>query len=180
MANGSGLPTKRGQRYDISGIPLPTVGGSLGPSAPAAAPVVVQFPGQLQPPENAPEFILSWSVIAPAGATTPLFVLDANGNVTNGAAMYVPDNSRARIAGVIIEGETILGTPILQFFIADRIGTARLRGWSGLNLPGRGGIVALAVEPFTVAPSNSFFGAWVTNNDAGPHYASMIMQGWLY
>jgi hypothetical protein len=181
MANGSGTDVKKPKRYDLSGKELPYVGGDLGPSAPQQPPVVVQFPTNLQPSEGSPEFIVAYSLVAPAGATTALFTLDGANNVTNGAALKLPENARARISGVVLEGDTILGAPILQFFIgADTVGQKKLGGWAGVNLPGRGGIVAIGIEPFTIVSPGSFFGGFVKNTDAGPHYAAMIIQGWLY
>lgn len=165
---------------DISGLPLPARSAPLA-QAQGAPPVVVSRPAEIEPGPGAQEFILSWSVVVNGGATAQLFTVDAQGNVTNGAAFQLPDNTRARISGVIIEGETILGTPVLQFSIrTTQDGQRRLAGWQGVNLPGRGGIVSMAIEPFTVVPVNSFFGAFVTNSDAGPHYASMTIQGWYF
>ena len=178
----AGNPLVRGgpQRHDISGFNLPTVSAPTGASATPQAPIIVQNPPELQPSPNSPEFILSWSLVVAGNSSAALYTLDANNNVLAGAAMALPDNTRARIAGVIIEGETVLGTPILQFSIrADPLGQQRLRGWGGVNLPGRGGIVNVGIEPFTIVPVGSFFGGWVQNTDGAPHYASIMIQGWL-
>lgn len=166
---------------DISGIPLPARSAPLA-SAQGAPPVVVGRPPEIEPGPGAQEFILSWSVVVAAGSLgTQLFTLDGQGNVLAGAAFQLPANTRARISGVIIEGETVLGTPVLQFSIrTTQDGQVRLPGWQGVNLPGRGGVVSMAIEPFTVVPVNSFFGGFVANSDAGPHYAAMTIQGWYF
>lgn len=169
------------RRRDISGNTLPVESAPLASSASGAAEVVVGRPPEIEPSPSAQEFILSWSIVAAAASTSSLFTVDAAGNVTAGAAMQLPPNTKARISGVIIEGESILGTPILQFSIrTTQDGQVRLPGWQGVNLPGRAGVVSMAIEPFTVVPVGSFFGAFVTNSDPGPHYAAMTIQGWLF
>ena len=174
------LVTRGSKRRDISGFRLPTVSAPTGASATPQAPIIVQNPPELQPSPDSPEFIISWSLVVAGNSSAALYTLDANNNVTAGAALDLPDNTRARIAGVIIEGDTILGTPVLQFSIrSDPLGQYRLRGWNGVNLPGRGGIVNMGIEPFTVVPVGSFFGGWVQNTDAAPHYAAITIQGWL-
>lgn len=167
-------------RHDISGAELPTNNAALGNAPGASNPVQVVFPPDVQPNQDASQFILSWSLLAPANATTPLFVLDVNNNIVNGAAMQLPSNTRARIAGVVIEGETPLGNPVLQFSIRTSIdGSQRLNGWGGVNLPGRGGIVSLGIDTFVVVPTGSFWGVFVQNSDAAQHYAAVTIQGWL-
>jgi hypothetical protein len=171
------------RRRDISGLTLPKTATPLGNPQNSAPAVIVARGPEIEPPPGAQEFILSWSIIAPNGVTSQLFTLDATPaqNVTNGAAFQLPDNTRARISGVIIEGESIAGTPVLQFSIrTTKDGQTRLPGWAGVNLPGRGGIVNMGIEPFTLIPTASFFGAFVTNSDGAPHYAAITIQGWMY
>lgn len=175
------MPPTVPMRRDISGISFPGNATPLGTPSPGTPAVVVARGPEFEPPPGAQEFILSWSIVAPNNATSQLFTVDGQGNVSAGAAFQLPVNTKARISGVIVEGDTTLGTPILQFSIrTTQDGQVRLPGWSGVNLPGRGGIVNMGIEPFTIVPVGAFFGAFVVNSDAAPHYAAITLQGWMY
>lgn len=181
MTAPNGFGPRQPIRRDISGIELPGNATPLGTPTNNAPAVIVARGPEIEPPPGAQEFILSYSIVAAAAASSQLYTLDGQGNVLAGAAFQLPVNTKARISGVIIEGDTILGTPILQFSIrTTQDGQVRLPGWGGVNLPGRGGIVNMGIEPFTVIPSQSFFGAWVQNLDAAPHYAAITLQGWMF
>lgn len=169
-------------RRDISGNPIPLTAKPLTDAS--GAPVTVNRPPEIEPPASSSrEFILSWSIVAASSATSPLFVLDGSGNVIAGAAILLPQNTKARIAGVIIEGETgvAAGTPLLTFSLrTDPQGQQRLPGWENVNLPTRGGIVNMGIEPFTVIPVGYFIGAFVQNVDVSNHYAAITIQGWQF
>lgn len=140
-------------------------------------------PPQFEPGPTAREFIVSFSVLAAGGGvSTALFVLDGNGNlVVPSAAVQLPPDTVARISGVSIGGDTNVGAPILTFSIRDKSGNLILPGWEGVGLPGRGGIVAVGLEPYTFVTSpGSFFGGFVVNTDPGPKYAEMMIQGWMW
>jgi len=165
---------------DISGnrLPPPRATGQD-----YAGGVLTIRPPQFEPPPGAREFIASFSVLAPGGGVlTPLFTLDGNGNlVLPSCAVQLPQDTTARISGVTIGGDTNVGTPILTFSIRDKSGQRAYGGWDAIGLPGRGGVVAVGIEPFTVIyESSAFFGGWVINTDAGNRYAEMMMQGWMW
>lgn len=163
---------------DISGIRYPENAQPLSNQSTGQA-VPVSRPPEIEPGPNAHEFLLSWSVLVAGNSTAQLFTLDGSGNVTAGAAYRLPDNTRARLSGVVVEGESPLGTPVLQFSIRiDPNGGQRLPGWEAVNLPGRGGVSSLAIEPFTIIPPATFFGGFVQNLDGAQHYAAITIQGW--
>ena len=99
------------------------------------------------------------------------------------SGLVIADNV-ARISGVSIGGDTGAGgTPPLEtFYIAnDPAGQLRVPGWEGVGLPARGGIVAVAFEPFTVIQAaGSFFGMFVQNNDGSARYVEGMMTGWYW
>lgn len=165
---------------DISGNRFPKGQQPLGDSASTANAVPVSRPAEFEPLTGvSQEFIISFSTVVANNSTAALFTVDGAGNVLSGAARLLAPNTRARVSGVIIEGDTILGIPVLFFSLrADILGTQRYTGWEGVGLPGRGGIVNVGIEPFTIIPQGNFFGAFVQNTDGAPHYASIIMQGW--
>lgn len=100
---------------DISGARYPK-GAQLAAQSSQVAVLVERSP-EIEPPSGAVEFIKTWSVLAPGAATTPLFTVDAGGNVIAGAAVQLPTISRARISGILFEGESPLGNPVLFFSI---------------------------------------------------------------
>lgn len=172
--------TQAPPRFDISHTRLPKAASALGAPSVNAPPIPVSRPPEYEPPPGTPEIIISWSIIAPGVSTSPLFTSDANGNVTAGAALKLPDNTRARISGVVIEGDTPLGTPVLTFSLrGDVNGATRIPGWGGVALPGRGGITSLGLDVWTIIPVGSFFGAFVVNSDGAAHYAAITVLGWL-
>lgn len=165
---------------DISGKPFPpaTLGGNQYGGA-----FVTLRPPQFEPPPEGREFIVSYSVLAAASATTALFVLDVNGNiVAPSCAVQLSENTVARISGVSIGGDVPVGAPVLTFRITrDKQGNEAYGGWEGLALPGRGGIVAIGLDVFTmITAPGSFFGGFVTNTSAAPRYSEMLLQGWLW
>lgn len=166
---------------DISGIPFPPP--NYGNDS---AQVVLQIrPPQFEPPDSATEFNLSFSTSAPGLTKTALFTLDGNNNpVVPSAAFQLPQGAVARLNNVLIGGDTgaVAGAPILVFSISlDRTGQQALPGWDGVGLPGRGGVVTTAFEPFTrVLNPGSFFGGFVNNLSGGPLYAEMIITGWYW
>jgi hypothetical protein len=167
---------------DISGLSFPPV--DYGPTG--ASSVVLQVrPPWFEPPDGAKEFNVSYSLnAAGGGVATALFTLDANNNVTAGAAIRLPTGTQARINNVSVGGDTgaVTGTPQLVFSIrTSPDGQQFLPGWEALGLPGRGGVVTVAFEPFTrVTNAGSFFGGFVVNNSGGPLYAEMILTGWYW
>lgn len=162
---------------DISGISFPPR------SQTAEGQVFVQIrPPQFEPPDGAREFIVSSSALVNGvGALTALFTLVNDVLTVPSAAIQLPEDTQARISGVSIGGDTTVGAPILTFSIRDKSGQKVVPGWEGIGLPGRGGIVAVGLEPFTrITAPGSFFGGWVVNTDAGPRYAEMMIQGWMW
>lgn len=174
----------------VPNLPIPTrdrdiAGRRFPPPASSAGAVLQIRPPQFEPPDNAREFLLNFSLIAAAGAKTALFTLDAQQNpVAPSAALQLPPSTQARISAVAIGGDTGVtpGTPILTFQIAaDRAGQSALPGWEAVALPGRGGIVAAGFAPFTrITNEGSFIGGFVTNVDANPRYAEMTIMGWFW
>lgn len=165
---------------DISGIRFPK--GSQGGEAGG---VVTYRPPVFEPPyPGAREFLVSFSALVPgAGAVTALFTLAGDGSVVvPSCAVRLPQDNQARISGVSVGGDTNVGNPILTFFIgADPTGQKRVPGWDGYGLPGRGGIVAVGLAPYTwITEPGSFFGGFVINTDAAPKYAEMTMVGWMW
>jgi hypothetical protein len=171
------LPTRPA---DISGIRFPPQQQAPGVYGNA----VVNFrPPQFEPPPGSREFIVSFSVNAPALLTTPIFQLDGAGTiVVPSAAIQLAQGQQARISGVSIGGDTNVGAPVLTFSLArTKDGQQKIPGWEGVGLPGRGGYVAIGLEPFTfIEEQGSFFGGFVTNSDVAPHLAEMILQGWMW
>lgn len=169
------------RQYDISGRRFPVAATPLTQTQQTQAVPVSRQP-EVEPVFGVSrEFLLSWSLVVAGNSTAALFTVDGANNVTGGAAFQLPEVTRARISGVIIEGDTgaAAGTPILQFSIrADVIGNQRIQGWEAVNLPTRGGVVNMGIEPFTIVPSGYFFGAFVQNLDANQHYAAITIQGW--
>lgn len=162
---------------DISGHRLPP------PNQQGGQYTVLQIrPPQFEPPDGAREFLVSYSANVPgAGASTALFTLLNDVIVVPSAAIQLADNTQARISGVSIGGDVPVGVPVLTFSIRDKVGQRFIAGWEGVGLPGRGGIVALGLEPQTwIRDPGTFFGGWVRNDDAGPRYAEMIIQGWMW
>lgn len=167
---------------DISGRRFPPVDyGNNGASS-----IVLQIrPPWFEPPDGAKEFNVSFSLSAVGGGVaTPLFTLDANNNVSAGAAVKLPQNTQARINNVSIGGDTgaVTGSPVLTFSIrSSPDGQQFVPGWEGVGLPGRGGVVTVAFEPFTrIINPGSFFGGFVVNSSGGPLYAEMIITGWFW
>ena len=169
------MPTPARQR-DISSNRFPD------PNQQGTQTVLQIRPPQFEPPPGAREFIVSYSVMAAgAGASTPLFVLVTDVIQIPSAAVQLGQDEQARISGVSIGGDTPTGAPVLTFSIRDKIGQAFLPGWEGIGLPGRGGIVAVGLEPYTfIQTPGIFFGGWVVNTDAGARYAEMMIQGWIW
>lgn len=165
---------------DISGLPYQPPSQQNGLNG-----VLTVRPPQFEPPDGSTEFLLSFSAQVPGGVQTPLFTLDANQNpVIPSCAIQLPPNAIARINAVEISGDTgaVSGAPVLIFSIrTDRSGQVPLPGWTGVGLPGRGGIVSVGFEPFTrVLSSGTFFGGFVNNVSGGPLFAEMIMTGWFW
>lgn len=166
---------------DISGVPYPppaqgesTTGGLL-----------TIRPPRFEPPDGSTEFLLSFSAQVPGGVTSPLFTLDGLGNpVIPSAAIQLPQAAIARINNLEITGDTgaVTGSPQLIFSLrTDRSGQVPLPGWGGIGLPGRGGIVSVGFEPFTIVlNSGAFIGGFVQNLSGGPLFAEMIFTGWFW
>lgn len=167
-------------RSDISGFELPR---SAIPNADTAnPPITVNRQPEIEPPSWAKEYLIAYSIVAAPLATSQLFVLTGT-VVTAGAALQLPENQKARIDGVLIEGDTgpTPGTPLLQFSLRTTPdGQQRLSGWETVNLPTRGGIVNLAIEPFTIISAGYFLGAFVQNFDVSSHYAAIMIRGWIW
>lgn len=165
---------------DIAGKRFPK-STSLGAGQSAAQAIPVSRPPEIEPPLGAVEFILTFSALAAGNATTPLFTVDAGGNPTGGAAFKLNDVNKARISGVLFEGESPLGNPVLFFSLrTDPNGNQRWSPFGNIGLPARGGITSIGLEPFTIMPAGYFFGAFVQNTDGASHYASVVIQGWAY
>ena len=169
-------PIIRGR--DIGGARFPK-STQLATATAAAVPVVQ--PPNIVPREGAVEFIKAFSILVPGNTTQAMFTVDAAGNPTGGAAMLLAQNNKARISGFLMEGESPLGSPVLFFSIrTDPQGNQRWQPFDSIGLPARGGISSIGLEPFTVIPAGYFFGAFVQNTDGAAHYASVVMQGWMY
>ena len=177
--------------FDISGneFPLeygtPGGGGNGGGGGGFPSTVINYRPPQFEPPPTAREFIVGFSVIAAANATTALFTLDANGNPNvPSAALALGSGQIARISGISIGGDTgaSAGGVTLTFFLSNtRDGTQRLPGLDAIPLPSRGGIVSVGFDMFTVIDNpGSFFGGFVASTDPAPRYADMLIQGWYW
>ena len=169
---------------DIGGIAFPPLTQQAGVFGNV---VTTIRPPQFEPPQNSKEFIVSYSLLAPGGGViSPLFVLNpvTLAIVPPSCAVQLPQDNVARISGVSIGGDTGAGgTPPLEtFYIAnDPAGQLRVPGWEGVGLPARGGIVAVAFEPFTVIQAaGSFFGMFVQNNDGSARYVEGMMTGWYW
>jgi hypothetical protein len=173
--------------YDISGnLFPPDYASSSGGAGDASASLVTTIrPPRFEPPDGAREFIIGFSLIAAAGATTALFTLDANGNPNiPGAAIQLASGKIARISGILVSGDTgaASGSPLLTFFLSNsKDGTSRIPGLDAIPITADGGIVGEAFDVFTVIDNpGSFFGGFVVNADVAPRYASMLLQGWYW
>lgn len=165
---------------DITGAPFPQQQQQTGIAASIA--VLSLRPAHIEPPPGAREFIVSYSAsVAGAGAATALFSFTNNVLDVPSCGVVVPDNTTVRISGVSIGGDTDVGAPVLTFSIRSRDGQQFIGGWEGIGLPGRGGVIAVGFEPFTVIDRGvQFFGGWVVNSAAGAKYAEMMIQGWYW
>ena len=166
---------------DISGLPFPPpTQGNAGNNG-----ILTTRPPRFEPPDGSTEFLLSFSAQVPGGVTSPLFTLDAQQNpVIPSAAIQLPQNAIARINALEITGDTgaVSGAVQLIFSLrTDRSGQVPLPGWGGVGLPGRGGIVSVGFEPFTIVlNSGAFIGGFVQNLSGGPLFAEMIFTGWFW